>query len=164
MIQLSSAGKRFGHKLLFEGVDWMITPRDRIGLVGPNGAGKSTLFGLILHEEEPDAGAIALQRGMKLGYLPQESAPASDETVVEMALHIDERLSTLYRHLNRHDGNDDEGHLWKAEFEELNGYELESKAKKILKGLSFRDKDFDRPCREGSDRSMRCRRVVSRQA
>ena len=43
MIQLSSAGKRFGHKLLFENVDWLITNHDHIGLVGGNGTGKSTL-------------------------------------------------------------------------------------------------------------------------
>src|SRR2546429_31917 len=43
MIQLSGAGKRFGHKLLFENADWLIAPRDRIGLVGGNGTGKSTL-------------------------------------------------------------------------------------------------------------------------
>ena len=44
MIQLSSAGKRFGPKLLFENLDWLITPRDRVGLVGANGTGKTTLL------------------------------------------------------------------------------------------------------------------------
>ena len=44
MIQLSSAGKRFGPKLLFDNLDWLITPRERVGLVGANGTGKSTLL------------------------------------------------------------------------------------------------------------------------
>ena len=44
MIQLSSAGKRYGHKLLFEDADWLITPESRIGLVGANGTGKSTVM------------------------------------------------------------------------------------------------------------------------
>ncbi len=44
MIQLSSAGKRYGPKILFENVDWMITPQDRCGLVGENGTGKSTIL------------------------------------------------------------------------------------------------------------------------
>ena len=44
MIQLSSAGKRFGPKLLFENLNWLITPNDKVGLVGANGAGKSTLL------------------------------------------------------------------------------------------------------------------------
>ncbi len=47
MIQLSGAGKRFGHKLLFEDVDWLITPHDRVGLVGANGTGKSTLLKIL---------------------------------------------------------------------------------------------------------------------
>ena len=47
MIQLSAAGKRFGPKLLFENVDWLITPRDRVGLVGANGTGKTTLLKIL---------------------------------------------------------------------------------------------------------------------
>ena len=47
MIQLSGAGKRFGPKLLFENVDWLITPRDRVGLVGANGTGKTTLLKIL---------------------------------------------------------------------------------------------------------------------
>ncbi|HZU44125.1 MAG TPA: ATP-binding cassette domain-containing protein, partial [Terriglobales bacterium] len=44
MIQLSGAGKRFGAKILFEELDWLITPQDRVGLVGANGTGKTTLL------------------------------------------------------------------------------------------------------------------------
>ena len=44
MVQLIAAGKRFGHKLLFENLNWLITPSDHIGLVGGNGTGKSTLL------------------------------------------------------------------------------------------------------------------------
>ncbi len=47
MIQLAGAGKRFGHKLLFEGCDWLITPKERTGLVGGNGTGKSTLLKIL---------------------------------------------------------------------------------------------------------------------
>ena len=47
MIQLSDAGKRYGHKLLFEHADWMLTPEDRVGLVGANGTGKSTLMKIL---------------------------------------------------------------------------------------------------------------------
>jgi len=43
MIQLTAAGKRFG-SILFENLDWLITPRDRVGLVCANGTGKSTLL------------------------------------------------------------------------------------------------------------------------
>ena len=60
MIQLSGAGKRFGHKLLFENTDWLITPRDRIGLVGANGTGKSTLMKILATLLDPDSGSATL--------------------------------------------------------------------------------------------------------
>ena len=44
MIQLSAAGKRFGPKVLFQELDWLVTPQDRVGLVGGNGTGKTTLL------------------------------------------------------------------------------------------------------------------------
>src|SRR2546429_4448117 len=56
MIQLSAAGKRYGHKLLFEGAYWMITPRDRVGLVGANGTGKSTVMKILPGLETLDYG------------------------------------------------------------------------------------------------------------
>ena len=69
MIQLSSAGKRYGHKLLFEGVDWLITPKDRIGLVGANGTGKSTLLKVLGRLETLDYGSISIAKGISAGYL-----------------------------------------------------------------------------------------------
>jgi ATP-binding cassette subfamily F protein 3 len=56
MIQLSGAGKRYGHKLLFENLNWLITPKDRAGLVGANGTGKTTLLKVL-------AGAVSLYYG-----------------------------------------------------------------------------------------------------
>ena len=70
MIQLSSAGKRYAHKLLFENVDWMITAQDRIGLVGANGTGKSTLMKILGGLETLDYGSIAISKGISAGYLP----------------------------------------------------------------------------------------------
>ena len=58
MLQLISAGKRFGQKLLFEDVNWLITPNERTGLVGGNGTGKSTLLKVIGGIESLDYGEI----------------------------------------------------------------------------------------------------------
>jgi ATP-binding cassette, subfamily F, member 3 len=58
MIQLSSAGKRFGPKTLFQDLDWLITPQDRIGLVGANGTGKTTLLKVLAGLESLDYGTI----------------------------------------------------------------------------------------------------------
>jgi len=56
-----------------------VNREDRIGLVGPNGAGKTTLFSIILGEESSDEGKFSVERGVRIGYLPQENAPVADE-------------------------------------------------------------------------------------
>jgi ATP-binding cassette subfamily F protein 3 len=125
MFTLCEVAKSYGSKTLFEDVTLTINRTDRLGLVGPNGAGKSTLFKLILDQEEPDSGLITRQRGTTIGFLPQESAPAGEETVLEVAT-------------SQHGGDE-----WRP----IDGVAV-AKAKRILKGLSFRDSDFDRPARE----------------
>ncbi|MEO6829578.1 MAG: ATP-binding cassette domain-containing protein, partial [Acidobacteriaceae bacterium] len=72
MLQLTSAGKRFGHKLLFEKVDWQITPGERTGLVGGNGTGKSTLLRILAGLDSLDDGSVDRTGGMTFGYLPQD--------------------------------------------------------------------------------------------
>src|SRR5213075_3096268 len=97
MLSISGISKSFGGRTLFADASLQVNRQDRIGLVGPNGAGKSTLFSLILGNESPDDGKIALERNVTLGYLPQESAPAGDETVVELATAISPEVSKLQR-------------------------------------------------------------------
>ncbi len=125
MFTLSTLAKGFGGRTLFSDVSLTINRTDRLGLVGPNGAGKSTLFKILLGDEEPDEGMVTRQRGATVGFLPQESAPVGEETVIEIA-------TGQLHHLDHHivDGPDI------------------AKAKRILKGLSFREEDFDRPARE----------------
>ena len=81
MIQLTGAGKRFGPKTLFENVDWMVTPNDRIGLVGANGTGKSTLLKILGGMEGLDYGSMTVMKGASFGYLPQEGLSLSGRTV-----------------------------------------------------------------------------------
>ena len=81
MIQLQGAGKRFGHKLLFEDCDWLITPRERTGLVGGNGTGKSTLLKILCGMETLDYGTLSLTKGMSIGYLPQDGLTLTGRTV-----------------------------------------------------------------------------------
>ena len=77
MLQLSAAGKRFGQKLLFEDVNWLITPNERTGLVGGNGTGKSTLLKILAGIESLDYGQRTHIKGMTLGYLPQDGLALS---------------------------------------------------------------------------------------
>ncbi len=154
MLTISDVAKSFGGRTLFSEVALQVNRGDRLGLVGPNGAGKSTLFNLILQNESPDEGVIAFQRGITLGYLPQESAPAGDETVLELATAITPDFVELSRKLKAWDSTHpddldphDDVH---TRYNDLGGYQIEAKAKTILAGLSFRVKDFDRPAREMS--------------
>src|SRR6266702_560875 len=154
MLTLSDISKAYGGRVLFADASLQVNRGDRIGLVGPNGAGKSTLFSIILGEEASDGGKIAMERGLKFGYLPQESAPVGDETVLELATAITPEFVRLRRQVLAWDaGHPGEGDFHDNahdRFNELGGYQLDAKAKKILAGLSFRESDFNRPAREMS--------------
>jgi ATP-binding cassette subfamily F protein 3 len=156
MLTLTGVSKSFGDRVLFENADLQVNRGDRIGLVGPNGAGKSTLFSLLLSLQKPDDGRISIERDAKIGYLPQESAPVGDESVVEIACAIAPDFVRLMRIIKAWDNDHpveaahpedlhDDVH---ERFNELDGYLVEAKAKQILAGLGFRESDFDRPARE----------------
>jgi ATP-binding cassette subfamily F protein 3 len=124
MLTIADVSKSYGTRELFSDVSLFIARTDRLGLVGPNGAGKSTLFNLILGEERPDTGTIEWERGADFGFLPQESAPAGEETI----LHI----ATSGKQLEPTDDNYDID------------YTLEPRAKKILAGLGFKEGDAEK--------------------
>jgi ATP-binding cassette subfamily F protein 3 len=154
MVTLSEISKAYGGRILFADVTLQLNREDRIGLVGPNGAGKSTLFSIILGDEDADSGQVMKERNVVFGYLPQESAPVGDETVLELATAISPEFVKLRRLILSWDSDHhvapdhaeeihDNAH---NRFHELGGYQLD--AKQILSGLGFREKDFDRPARE----------------
>jgi len=132
MLTLSDISKAYGGRTLFEDVTLTLTREDRVGLVGPNGAGKTTLFNIILGQEPADSGRVEFQRGATLGHLAQESAPVGEETVIEIATGVAHAL---------HPDPDPHHHV--------DGHTT-AKAKQILSGLSFRERDFERPAREMS--------------
>ena len=148
MLTVSNLSKSFGGNPLFEDASLQINRGDRIGLIGANGAGKSTLFSLILREDTPDTGTVALQRDVSIGFLPQESAPSGDETVLELATNTTGAMQEVRRLLRDHPSEDDPVHHEAyARFAELDGHSLTVKAKRILNGLAFRDSDVDQPAR-----------------
>ena len=85
MLTISQVSKAFAGRTLFEDASLQVNRGDRVGLVGPNGAGKSTLFSLILGEASPDEGRVSVEKSATIGFLPQEHAPAGEETVLELA-------------------------------------------------------------------------------
>src|SRR5437764_98259 len=151
MLTVSQLSKSFAGRPLFDDVSLQVNRGDRIGLVGPNGAGKSTLFALLLGDVSPDKGAIAIEKNATIGFLPQETAAAGDETVLELALAVSPELVRAQKLIKAHEagnGSDDAAyHNALHVFDEHGGWELEPKAKRVLAGLAFRETDFERPAR-----------------
>ena len=148
MLTVSQISKGFGQKTLFTDISLRLLRGERIGLVGPNGAGKTTLFSIIMGEIESDCGEIELERGMRIGFLPQESAPAGDETVAELATSISPEFTKIYKSLREYPDPDSIERIEAIErFVELDGYNLEAKAKRILAGLAFRHEDYKMPAK-----------------
>jgi ATP-binding cassette subfamily F protein 3 len=158
MLTLSGISKAYGGQVLFAEAALQVNRADRIGLVGPNGAGKTTLFSIILGAESPDEGKMSRERGITLGYLPQEPAVAGDETVIELATSVAPDFVKLRRILKAWEADHPVEALHSEEvhdnvhdrFNQLGGYRLEAKARQILAGLGFRAGDFERPAREMS--------------
>ena len=147
MLTISQVTKAFAGRVLFEEASLQVNRGDRVGLVGPNGAGKSTLFSLILGEASPDEGKVSLEKSATVGYLPQEHAPAGDETVLELACAVSPELIRAQRILKTTPEDSAEHHEALHLFDEYGGWQLEPKAKRILAGLAFRESDFDRPAK-----------------
>tara|TARA_B100000161_G_scaffold257791_1_gene222082 strand:- start:3898 stop:5901 length:2004 start_codon:yes stop_codon:yes gene_type:complete len=145
MIILSNISKAYGPKTLFSDVSLRLLRGEKLGLVGPNGAGKTTLFSIILGELEEDSGKVELERGKTIGFLPQESAPTGEETVIELATAISTELSEIQKKIRLHPDSENPTRIQALEeFAEHNGFELEAKAKKILSGLAFQQNDFQK--------------------
>ena len=147
MLTLSQVTKSFHGRVLFEEASLQLNRGDRIGLVGPNGAGKSTLLSVILGREQPDAGNVVWERGANYGYLPQESAAVGDETVLQLACAVSPQMAAALKVLAETPEDAPEHHAALEVFADNDGWQLEARAKQILKGLAFRDADFQRAAR-----------------
>src|SRR5256885_13089200 len=147
MLTISQVTKAFAGRVLFEEASLQINRGDRVGLVGPNGAGKSTLFALILGETSPDEGKISLEKSATVGFLPQEHAPAGDETVLELACAISPELVKAQRILKSTPEDSAEHHEALHLFDEHGGWQLEPQPKPILACPGFCEADVDRPAR-----------------
>jgi ATP-binding cassette subfamily F protein 3 len=158
MIQLSSAGKRFGHKLLFEGADWMITPRDRVGLVGANGTGKSTLMKVLSGMESLDYGTLSTAKGVSAGYLPQDGLTLSGRTVFAECMSVFRELQAMEKEMEdltsrmseidhasaEYSQIADRYHHIQHEFQTRDGYALDAQVGSVLTGLGFGKDDWNR--------------------
>jgi ATP-binding cassette subfamily F protein 3 len=164
MLQFSGAGKRFGHKLLFEDLDWLITPKERTGLVGGNGTGKSTLLKIIAGLESLDYGAMSAMKGIRTGYLPQDGLAVSGRTVFAECMtvfatvkQLEQDLEALTAKMSELDPQSEEYTQVANQFERAeselrarDGYAIEAQVGAVLAGLSFRKEDWTRQTEEFS--------------
>src|SRR5450432_2058370 len=158
MIQLSGAGKRFGHKLLFENADWLITSHDRIGLVGGNGTGKSTLMKVLAGMDTFDYGSLVIAKGTSAGYLPQDGLTLSGRSVFAECMSVFDDLRAMETELESlthsmsvldHTGAEysavaDRYHRVEHEFRTRDGYSIEAEVGRVLMGLGFTKEDWPR--------------------
>src|SRR5206468_12426854 len=117
MLTVSQLSKSFAGRALFDDVSLQVNRGDRIGLVGPNGAGKSTLFALLLGDVSPDKGTIAIEKNATIGFLPQETAAAGDETVLELTLAVSPALVHAQKVIKQHEAGQDHDHEHEHEHE-----------------------------------------------
>jgi ATP-binding cassette subfamily F protein 3 len=143
-----------GARTLFENASFSVNYGERVALVGPNGAGKTTLFSIILKQKDADSGTVERDEWTTVGYLPQEAEAHGDETILDVATGRVDELPQLEKRLHELEKAGDvsspeylEAH---AKHDKLNDSEVETKAKKMLRGLGFRDSDFGRKAKEMS--------------
>jgi len=157
MITLNHVQKQFGSRVLFKDCSLQIGVRDRVGLIGSNGSGKTTLFRMILGEESIDEGEILIAKGVKIGYLPQEVISFRGNTVLDEVLKsltnitsLQDKMKILEEGLSSIEEPKEQERLAKEygklqeRYTLLGGYGLEAEAKRILEGLGFKERDFDR--------------------
>jgi ATP-binding cassette subfamily F protein 3 len=164
MIQLSSAGKRFGHKLLFDGVSLLITAQDRVGLVGANGTGKTTFLKILAGLESLDYGSASVAKGIDIGYLPQDGLALSGRTVFAECMSVFARLQAMEKELEHltsrmaevdptsieYEKIADRYHQIEHEFRVHDGYAIEAQVGTVLAGLGFNSEDWQRQTEEFS--------------
>ncbi len=159
MIHLTNIGKHYGNKVLYSGGSIQINPGDKIGLVGPNGAGKTTIFRIIMREEGVDEGTISIADRTTIGYFSQTVAEMSGRSALEevkagagKVSQLAAKLSVMEKELENSAelSEDDMQKLLErygeaqAQYEQMGGYDLDSRAQEILTGLGIAPEDHHR--------------------
>ena len=157
MITVHNLTKFYGNQDIFRDCDLHVGPSDRIGLIGPNGSGKTTLLRLIMGEEEPSSGEISRPKDLSIGYLSQSLIDFKGKTILSVVMDVSGGLRRVRRELHETTRSlqhaefreevvrltERQGRLHEV-FDHMGGYELEAHAKRILMGLGFSERDFDR--------------------
>lgn len=167
MIHLTNLTKRQGQRVLYEGASFHVRPGDRIGLVGPNGAGKTTIFRLIVGEDHADAGNISIKPNAVVGYFSQDVGEMRGKSALEQVMSSAGKLAELGTFIAEVEAQlasgatnslsaDDFERLMERygdaqmEYQQRDGYDLESRAQAVLTGLGIGPSDYNRPVEQFS--------------
>ena len=146
MITVSNLTFQFGGQVLFKDVDLKFTPGNCYGIIGANGAGKSTFLKLLCGELEPTKGEVYIPDTVRMSVLKQNHFAYEEFTVLDTVIMGNERLYAIMKEKDelyaKEDFSDEDGikaSELEAEFAELNGWESESEASKLIQGLGLTD-------------------------
>lgn len=158
MLHINKLSVSFGGTYLFKEISFKLSAGDRLGLIGKNGAGKSTLLKILSGETDIAEGEIAKEKSIRLGFLKQDIDFVEGRTVLEEAYQAFEELKSIEKKLDyintqlaeRTDYESDAYHQlmvdlndYQHQFEILGGYNYQGETERILKGLGFKESDFN---------------------
>ncbi len=150
MIQVNEVSLRYGDKKLFEDVSLKFTKGNCYGVIGANGAGKSTFLKILSGEVSPNKGDVSITKGERMAVLSQDQFAYDDYTVRETVIMGHQRLYEISKEKDalyaKADFSEEDGHRaaeLEAEFAELDGWEADTNADKLLSGLGVSPSDFD---------------------
>jgi len=154
MISINNLTFEIGARALYDEANWHIKPGEKSGLIGANGTGKTTLLKLIVGEMKPTSGTISMAKDLKIGYLNQDLLSyQSDKSILHVSMEAFARQNELHEQIEallkkmETDYSDDILHKLsdkQAEFEALDGYNIEYRAAGILAGLGFNEEQQQR--------------------
>ena len=156
ILSCQNISKAFNEKSILKDVSFHIEDYDKAAIVGINGAGKTTLLRIIVGEMTADEGLVTLSKGKTLGYLAQNQAVNSENTIYDELLsvkadiiHLEKQIRAT-EHAMKSCSEDELSHLMENytrlthAFETANGYAYKSELTGVLKGLGFSEAEFSK--------------------
>lgn len=155
LIAVNGISKAYSSRLLFEGLNFEIAPRDRVGLVGVNGCGKTTLFRILTGEESPDTGTVMRHKDTRLGFMRQNVENTTDTlyqftiSAFDGLIRMEEELEHIAAAIST--GSDDISALISRQqslnerYQREGGLTFRSRVRSTLSGLGFTEAELDRP-------------------